>query len=342
MKKILFLSFLVTAAVATFAQSAGQQPFTTKSFAGKSIQQVVSKTSGGNITVSGGSGEAKVEVYVRGNNGRNELSNEEIQKRLDESYDLTVTVENGTLTASAQSKKMSLNWRQSLSISFRIYVPENVGTSLRTSGGNISLSNLSGTQDFTTSGGNLSVNSLTGKIKGRTSGGNISLKNTKDDINVSTSGGNIDADGCTGKLYLRTSGGNIDIDKLDGSIDASTSGGNIRSGVVSGDVFAHTSGGNVTLAEVAGSLDASTSGGHISATVTKIGSYVKVRNSGGNVDLQLPSGKGLDLSLSGDKVKVSKLSNFSGTVEDDHVDGKLNGGGVPVTVRGGRVSVTVK
>lgn len=342
MKKIIFLSLFTATAMIAIAQHDRDVPFLTKSFAGKNIQQVVSKTSGGNITVTGGSGESKVEVFVWGSNGRDNLSKEEIQKRLDENYELTVTAEGGTLTATASSKKMNMNWKNGLSISFKIYVPQNVNTELRTSGGNIRLSTLSGTQDFTTSGGNLTVDHLTGKVRGRTSGGNISLSDTKDDINVTTSGGNIKAEGCTGKLYMRTSGGNIDIDRLDGSVDASTSGGNIRSGAVSGDVFAHTSGGNVTLSEVAGSLDASTSGGHISAVVTKMGSYVKVRNSGGNVDLQLPSGKGLDLSLSGDKVKVNGMSNFSGSVEDDHVDGKLNGGGTPVTVRGGRVNVTVK
>ena len=43
-------------------------------------------------------------------------------------------------------------------------------------------------------------------------------------------------------------------------------------------------------------------------------------------------------------VKVAGRANFSGSVEDDEIDGKLNGGGIPITVRAGsgRIDMTMK
>jgi hypothetical protein len=54
----------------------------------------------------------------------------------------------------------------------------------------------------------------------------------------------------------------------------------------------------------------------------------------------MPMDKGMDLDLQGDKVQVA-MSNFNGVVEDDHVRGKLNGGGIPVrmSTSGGRVKI---
>jgi len=64
---------------------------------------------------------------------------------------------------------------------------------------------------------------------------------------------------------------------------------------------------------------------------------------GGSIDVQLPN-KGLDLKVKGSKIHTDNLKNFSGSVEDEKLDGKLNGGGVPVTItsNSGRVSLVLK
>ena len=58
-----------------------------------------------------------------------------------------------------------------------------------------------------------------------------------------------------------------------------------------------------------------------------------VSNSGGRIELTLPKGKGLDLNLEANRVSTGKLENFSGSLKEDEVEGKLNGGGVPVKVK---------
>jgi DUF4097 and DUF4098 domain-containing protein YvlB len=344
MKQILFL--LLAGTITYTLQAQDDAPYLTKSLKDAAIEQVLAETSGGNISITGGTGEAKIEVYVRSNNGRNQLSKEEIEKRIAEDYEFSIGTTDHKLTAIAKPKNHTgrFDWKRALSISFRIYVPRNVSTNLTTSGGNLDLAHLSGTQDFRTSGGNLHIDDLTGKIKGVTSGGNIHLKDSKDDITLSTSGGNIDAKNSNGKLKLTTSGGNVTLEALTGNIDATTSGGSVRGNVLSGELSAVTSGGNVTMTDLSCSINASTSGGNITVSMKELGSFVKLSNSGGNINLDMPGNKGLDLRITGDKVKVSSLNNFSGKIEDDSIDGKLNGGGIPVTVRGngGRVSLSIK
>jgi DUF4097 and DUF4098 domain-containing protein YvlB len=344
MKKHLILSAIVLASLAGNSQSGSKTPFLTKEFANQSIKEVESKTSGGNISVSGGSGTPKVEVYVTPNNGRDNLSKEELQKRLDEDFTLTVSATAGKITATAKQKHQITNWNHTVNVSFKIFVPQNTSTDLRTSGGNITLDHLSGTQDFTTSGGNLDVAQLTGKIRGETSGGNIDVKDSKDDIDLGTSGGNIDAENCSGKIKLTTSGGNLDLRDLSGNIRATTSGGNVHGRTVGGELFAETSGGNVSLMNLSCSVEASTSGGDIDVEVKELGSYVKLRNSSGHVDLTIPANKGVDLRLSAEKIKTGTLTNFTGSAEDHEINGKINGGGVPVRVdaNGGRISLAFK
>jgi hypothetical protein len=278
--------------------------------------------------------EARLEVYVQPNNSKmNSMTKEEIQKRLDEDYDLNISVSDNKLVATAKSKHDNWDWRKALNVSFKAFVPQNVSTDLSTSGGNISLTNISGNEEFKTSGGNLKLDNISGKIKGRTSGGNITLINLKDDIDLSTSGGNIEAENSNGNIRLSTSGGNVVLKSLKGDIKAVTSGGNVKGNNITGELVAKTSGGSILMTDLSCSLEASTSGGSIDVEVSQLGKYITLHNSGGSIDLQIPKDKGLDLDLSASRIKARTLNNFSGKVEDDEIKGKLNNGGIPVTIR---------
>jgi len=346
MKKNLIILALVFTVFAVNAQSGNGTLYLTKSLTNDAIKNVEAKTSGGSINVSGASGqEARIEVYVSSNGHHVDLSKEEIKQRLDEDYDFSVTASANKLSAIAKQKNKAFNWKRALNISFVIYVPENVSTDLSTSGGSVSLMNLSGTEDFRTSGGSLTVKKLSGKITGETSGGSIEVSDTKDDIDLGTSGGSINATNCTGKIKLNTSGGSLTLNDLNGDIKATTSGGSVNGKNIIGELSAHTSGGHVNLFELACSLDASTSGGHINVEIKEIGKYVKLNNSGGHIDLQIPKDKGYDLKLYGDKMdKGFSLNNFSGTVKENKIEGTMNGGGIPVTVDagGGKINLSFK
>src|ERR1700749_4859286 len=96
MKKIVLIRtlFLFGSSLGVIAASAQREhePFMSKTFPRASVKSVEAQTSGGNISITGAStGDARVEVYINDNNHWNdELSKEEIQRRLDEQFDLTV------------------------------------------------------------------------------------------------------------------------------------------------------------------------------------------------------------------------------------------------------------
>jgi DUF4097 and DUF4098 domain-containing protein YvlB len=333
MKKLLLILSVTCCSNMLLAQEA----FLIKNFKGGAVKEVESTTSGGNISVESVSGDQqRVEVFIwPSNRNKGALSKEEIQKRLDELYDLTVEVTGSKLTAVAKPKQRNMNWKNGLSISFKIFVNKEVATELTTSGGNIDLRAISGVQKITTSGGNLVVDNVQGKLKGVTSGGNIAVKDSHDDIDLTTSGGNIDANNCTGKIRLSTSGGNVFLATMSGDVTATTSGGDVRANDIKGELDTHTSGGNVNLAGLACNVTAGTSGGDVRVAVNEPGKFIKLSNSGGKIELELPAGKGYDFDLSGDKIKTEGLVNFSGKVEDDQLRGTVNGGGTKVTANAG-------
>ncbi len=346
MKTYLTLFIVACQSVAALAQdNDNQTPYLTKSLANDAISSVVVSTSAGGISVSGKSGESpRIEVYIRGNNNR-ELSKEEIKKRLDEDYDMTIAVNGHELNATVKRKhehEMNIDWRNSISISFKIYVPEHVTTDLKTSGGGINLDNLKGNENFRTSGGGLNIDKLSGTIHGHTSGGGINVSNSSEDIDLETSGGGIVAKNCDGTIRLRTSGGGLVLEDLNGTINAHTSGGGIEGNNIEGELVTGTSGGGIDLQHMSCSLEATTSGGNLNAQMVKVGKYLKLHASAGDIDLQLPAKQGLDLDLNAERINDRIADGFKGEWNKRHVDGSVNGGGVPVSADAHSGNIDVK
>ncbi|WP_080054599.1 DUF4097 family beta strand repeat-containing protein [Spirosoma aerolatum] len=318
-------------------------PYQTKTFSGN-INTVRAETSGGSLTVEGGSGkDVKVEMYVRGNNGNGNLDKAEIEERLRD-YDISITQEGNTVVATAKRRNNDRDWKRSLSIGFKFYTPRNIATDLRTSGGSIHLAALTGTQKFRTSGGSLHMSDVDGDINGQTSGGSIHLDgcqaNGSGEIDLQTSGGSIEAKSSSGKMRLHTSGGSIRLTDLKGPIDAQTSGGSVNGEDIEGDIKAGTSGGSVRLENIAGSIDASTSAGGVDVSISKLTGPIRLSTSAGSVRVRMPLDKGISLNLSGNHIKIP-LNNFSGDTDRNHIKGTLNGGGIPVTLSASAGSVYV-
>jgi hypothetical protein len=343
MKKIVLLMMGGLVILVAQGQRYDQEPYLKKTFPRAAVKQLEVETAGGNIAVYGSeSGDARVEVYVWADHGH-DLSKEEVQKRVADQYDLNISLEGDKLVASAKQRHGWDSWHKGVSISFRVYAPSAVSSRVHTSGGNIMMKDLAGNEHFQTSGGNLDVDHLSGTIVGRTSGGNVVVNNSHDDIDLSTSGGNMEAMQCEGKIQLETSGGNVELRGVKGNIRATTSGGQIGGGQITGELQAHTSGGNIGLRDVAASLSASTSGGNIDVNFLST-KYVDLSNSSGNISLQLPQGQGMDLRVTGEHVHSTAMNGFKGSVDDQHIDGTLNGGGIPVKVdgNGGDVHLSFK
>ncbi len=326
--RALFASVLLsTVAVNAMAQfnTNNKVLFERKTFPLSSVQNLELSTSGGAIYAEGAtSGEAVLEVYVSGNNGKS-ISLDEAKKRIAEKYNYESGLSGSKLFAKAENKnKIWGNNNDGVSISYKVIVPMQTSSKINTSGGSIQVLNLKGDEKLNTSGGSLTIDNVDGKLNAATSGGSISLKQSAGELNVATSGGS------------------LHLSNLKGSVKAATSGGSINAKTVSGTLSVATSGGSITLKDIAATTEAATSGGSVSAEFTDPGKGVSLSTSGGGISLQVPKDKGYDLDLRGDRVNVSNVS-LQGTITKTSVKGKTNGGGIALraTTSAGSVNVTM-
>lgn len=324
MKRSLLLTVLLCLGVVVIAQKRnGESPYRTESFSINAIKNLKVETSGGSIQVKGGQSQGAIEMYVTSNNWADRKSPSEIQQILNEYYDVDIRSQGGTLTATAKRKNIKWSNKTSLNISFIVYSSSQVDADVRTSGGSLNLQDIAGT------------------VTGRTSGGSITVKNLSKNIDLTTSGGQITAEDLDGIVKLNTSGGSLNLSDLSGTVSARTSGGSISATNINGDFNTETSGGSIHLKEIDGNLNARTSGGQITADLKATRDFVKLRTSGGSIRLKMPETKNAQLDLKGDKVRISELHNFSGTVKKDRVKGSLGNGNllVEASTSGGSVDV---
>lgn len=336
-----FFLLTITLATATAALAQGT-PYLTQPLKSGNYSEAILSSCGGSLTLSGEAAQApRVEVYITSNMGK-KLSQEEIERRLNDLYEIVIETSGDVLKAEARCKSgVKLDWRQSLNISFKVFINSKVNSNLRTSGGSITMDGLNGQHQLATSGGSLRLGNLSGTVKGSTSGGTIYLSNSDGDISLRTSGGSINADNSKGTLQLNTSGGSIRLSQLNGNISVATSGGSINADNIRGDLNAKTSGGSIRIGQLRGSVDAATSGGSVNANIIELGKYVKLRTSAGGINLTMPGNSGLDLDLSGTRVNVPSLQNFSGSTSNTKVRGTIQGGGIPVSATSGGGSVNL-
>ncbi len=345
MKKIAFAFILAASCLTLQAQhTESDYLYTTKSFKDASPKKIIAGTSHGNISVSDvPASQTRVEVYVHGNNSNQTLSKEEIQKKLDEYYSLEISLSGDVLNASVRQKKEILFNESGLSISLVIYTPKTASGTLKTSHGDIDLTGLEGSQDAETSHGNITISKITGKVVGQTSHGDVSVTDCNNDMDLSTDHGNITARSCEGTIKLITSHGDIDLKYLKGKVRAGTQHGNVSGNTIGGELTASTSHGDVNLDALSCSVDASTEHGNIALSVVNITGEIATSNTNGNISIELPKGKGLDLDLQGRYVSVGEMQHFTGSQSKDLVKGSANGGGIKVSARTDReVSMTFR
>ncbi|MCE7053106.1 DUF4097 domain-containing protein [Algoriphagus sp. AGSA1] len=306
MKKLLVSAVLALAVFSSdlFAAAAFRaDPYLTKEFTLTGAGNLKVETSGASVAVTGASGnQVIVAMYVKLNGKQVELEDAEVERELD-NYNLDISQSGNTVSVIV--KKRNNSGRSKLNLSFKIQVPTEMSSKFQSSGGSIAIDGLHGSQEVHTSGGSIQVVNSRGEVKTRSSGGSFRVEN------------------------------------FEGNIDVQTSGGSIKVNQLLGDLNVNTSGGSVNLSEINGSISASTSGGSIRAQLSNVEKQLTMKSSGGSITAVVPDGLGLDLDLSGGRVN-SKLSNFSGEVKKDRILGKINGGGVPVTMQSSGGSINLE
>ena len=205
------------------------------------------------------------------------------------------------------------NWQDRVTVSFRVQTPKTTTCDLRTSDGNIRVVGLARDQ------------------KMRTSDGNIEAENIQGAVWASTSDGNITAHNIGGTAELKTSDGDIHVSEVSAGTTASTSDGNITITKVKGIIRAKTSDGDINFQDLDGALTASTSDGNIKGNIQRLTKELSAHTSDGNISISVPSNLGLDLDIKGESLDVP-LTNFSGRSDEKRIQGKSNGGGIPVSL----------
>lgn len=301
----------------------------------ETINQQVDVVSGGRIIVdvdfgtidvaAGGDNKVVVEAHRK-----IDSDSEAKEKEYFAAVPVTVTKDGNTVTIRArrQQKECSFNWsgRCSMDGRYTVHVPKNFDSELRTGGGTIIGSELTGTMSADTSGGKLKFTHLKGPTGATTSGGSIELN------------------GCEGVLKVDTSGGRIESIDGSGSLEARTSGGAIVVRNFGGDTTVETSGGRLSLDNINGKIVGRTSGGSISAKLrSPVPGDVNLETSAGSIEVMVPLDAGLDVEAEASSGRVTSELPFVGTRTDrDQMKGKINGGGKTLYLRSGAGSISIK
>jgi DUF4097 and DUF4098 domain-containing protein YvlB len=216
------------------------------------------------------------------------------------------------------------DWRDKMVVSFRLQLPRESACNLRTSDGNISLKGFNRDQRCNTSDGDVNISDVRGAVVASTSDGNISMTKV------------------SGNVEVKTSDGDIRIEEIKGNARATTSDGNVVVSKVIGNISMKTSDGDLTFRDIAGSLNAHTSDGNVTGNIVELKNELTIRTSDGNISISVPANVGMDLNIKGESLDVP-LNNFSGHSDERSIQGKSNGGGVPVNLStSGNVSLAYR
>lgn len=286
-----------------------------------SFKESYTLSSPGQVSISSSDGDieaiafagTKTDVFyiVKKNNRILNISKADLEKELE--LQIEQTGNSLSIVVKYKNDFTILDWKDKMVVSFRLQLPAQTACNLRTSDGNISMTGLKGEQRASTSDGNVDVSDVQGSLIASTSDGNVTIKNI------------------AGPVEAKTSDGDIRLSDVRGDVKGSTSDGNISADRIKGGTFIKTSDGNITFRDLSGSLTASTSDGNVSGNLIKLVTELSVRTSDGDIKVEIPSSLGLDLDIKGESLHVP-LSNFSGRSDDKRIQGKTNGGGIPVNI----------
>lgn len=266
-----------------------QTPYQTKTFTDTNLKSIVMDVSGSDIIIeSWDQNSVKVEFFL-------ESKSQSFMDSFNDKFETNYSMENGVVYVDLKRRSkwnfMSFNNKK---MYYNVKVPKSF------------------TLDLRTSGGDLAISDVIGSIEGKTSGGDIKIVDFKGITEVSTSGGDMDFTNVSGKIDASTSGGDIKVQKCNGNLSFKTSGGDIDIKSADGKIFAETSGGDIEL------------------NVPNIAEDVDLETTGGDINIRIPkSDLTIELNSFGGDVKLSRDvdDDFKGKIKTSKVSGKLNKGG---------------
>jgi len=323
--RILGATFLTLAAVTA---SAEVEDKITKSFNVQSGGQLVVLADRGAIEIKTADRDSvDIEITRKAGGSRSKA-----EQTLKDHVVTTILDDNRVAVNASYKGAKSLGWfgrSSELQVSFLITVPRKFDVDLKTAGGSVKVTGLTGKVLAASAGGSLSFSKIEGPLTGHTSGGSIAVA------------------GCKGQVEISTSGGSLKLSEIEGDVSAKTSGGSIRGDQLTGKCVVKTSGGSIEVAGIKGSMEAVTSGGSISAELLEQPtSDCSFKSSGGGITVALSEEPGVDVDLrtSGGRVTTDfpVVTEVQGEQKKNELRGKVYGGGPLITAHTSGGSVRLK
>jgi putative adhesin len=297
-----------------------------KSFAVRPGGKLVLDVDFGSVEINTNATDEVTIDVVRKVSRRNKADEEQFLRE----HPVTMTQEGNTVTIYSRGKSKSPRWwfgSQRTEGKYAITVPAQFNAQIKTAGGGVVITDLTGDVKAGTSGGGFKFTRLHGGLDGETSGGSIRVAD------------------CEGSLKVSTSGGGIDVSGGSGNLEGSTSGGSVNVRDFRGPAHVETSGGGINLENVTGRVNGSTSGGSISARLSApAAEEVRFETSGGGVTVHVPESWAFDLdaATSGGGVSSDLPVTVVGKTEPNSLKGSVNGGGKSMFLRTSGGSIRVK
>jgi DUF4097 and DUF4098 domain-containing protein YvlB len=130
---------------------------------------------------------------------------------------------------------------------------------VRTGGGNIQIGSAGGRIDTSSGGGNIQIGNSAQAINVSTGGGDINVKKCGADLKASTGGGGLEVGSVAGTSWMTTGGGSIRVASATGPVNARSGGGTVELyKLVGGAPKVMTGGGSIIAEFVPGNFTAST------------------------------------------------------------------------------------
>jgi hypothetical protein len=160
----------------------------------------------------------------------------------------------------------------------------------------------------------------------RSEDGSIQVVSINGNVDLTAGDGSITVDGIKGNIRFHTGDGHIEGRGLDGQVDASSGDGHIRIEGRFDSLKIHTGDGSVNAR--------ADSGSRVNAAWT-------INTGDGSVDLEIPGDlqANIEASSNDGHISLGLPITVEGTFSSSRIQGKLNGGGQPVTIRTGDGSI---
>jgi len=251
---------------------------------------------------TGAHGEARIRVSVSGTNMAR-------ARDVFDDMDFSLRMVGDEIRLVSGNRRSSWNDRYgNIDIEVFAFIPESFNVQMKTTHGDVELGDILGTVFLKTTHGDVSASNIEGE--------SISLVSTHGDVDAETLIGE--------SITMKTTHADIDADEILGrTVSVSTTHSDIEIGLLRGQAKITTSHGDIEI--------------EINSN-----ERLTLQTTHGDIVLIAPSNLQAELDLEGERVRLDRMFEFDGRVEEDEIRGSINGGGSTIKARTSHGSITIR